>query len=181
MQYGVATLDAIEGLGFDQDSALQKYLQARRFHNYWRFTNRLPDAEVAIHSARAWFDAVAHLVKTNPRVFRRDPDIEKILADYHEPALHDSRMRARLTVYFPDAVVAAAKAQMTAVRYQIVRDIPQMIREGRYEEAKTVNNAALTAFNNATPEEQKAVTRKQGINRQVLEKNATFIATLVDQ
>jgi len=173
--FTLGDLSPINGLGSDLDSTLKKYLYARRFHHYWRFVIDEPNVEIAVRSARIWFDANTILVTRQPQVFRLDEDLKKIIDDYRTLATTDRTFRSILQTYLPNALVDAALQQMVAAPYKNVGAIPTLISQGRIYEAKTINDSALQSFNAASPEEQQTIVAKQHINRALLENNAAFI------
>jgi hypothetical protein len=180
-KFDLAALDEIDSRGSDLSSTVVRYLHARRFYRHWRFQKRQPMHQVALRSARIWFDASTALVTARPTIFRPDPDIEGFVREYLTDKRLTDMQRNRVAKYFPERILAAADAQKRSAPYSVVGDIPNLIKTRQVSEAARVNSAAHTALLAADPQTRTAVARNQGVTLDLLNANAQYIDTLQSQ
>lgn len=178
--FDVAALNAIDSLGQDTASLLQRYVTARRFHRHWRFDKASPNHEIAIRSARIWFDAQTALVKRQPNVFSTDPELASALDQYRRDARTDPDVRRRFLRYFPTGLVTAANQQVMAAPFSAVGEVPRLVSLGRIEQALQVNAAAMDALAGGDDQLRAAVLSKQGVNESLLEDNDRYLKTLLE-
>lgn len=172
-----ATLDSIEALGTDYQGTLQRYFRARSFHRKWRHELHQPDHQVAIRSAKIWFDAAVSLVKYPRSYYRMDEEATRIMTDYEKHAANDPGFAKRLRMYAGSGYVVATLQQVAATRYRFVADIPELMAAGQYDTAAALNEKAIAVLENETPDMQKSVARRQGVNMDLLRANAKYIST----
>lgn len=170
-------LDAIEALGNDYESTLQRYFRARAFHRKWRYEHRLPEHQVAIRSARIWFDAAATLVKYAQSYFRMDDEVRGIMTDYETRAKSDPQFGKRFRLYANAGYVASTLAQVEVARYGFVGAIPTLVADGKLGEAAALNTRAINVLENETPEVKRSVERFQGVNLRLLRANEAYLNT----
>jgi hypothetical protein len=178
--FDVSALDAIDSLNQDTASVLQRYVMARRFHRYWRFKKASPNHEIAIRSARIWFDAQTALVKRQPNVFSTDPELASALDQYRRDSRTDPDVRRRFLRYFPTGLVTAANRQVIAAPFSAVAEVPKLIDLGRYDEALQVNAAAMDALTGGDDQLRAAVLATQGVNTALLENNDRYLKSLLE-
>lgn len=179
--YKIKDLDAIDGLGGDHASMLEQYVKARRFHLHWRHTIGQPDHAISLRSARIWFDASVNLAKRRPEIFRRDDDIARIVADYRSRARSNGALAGRVSRFFPAAMLASAEAQIAAAPYQIVGEIPGLIRSNRLDLAKTYNDLALASLENADGKTRALIAATQNVTIAMLRDNSNYIDALTQR
>jgi hypothetical protein len=175
----LAALRAIAALQSDLDSNLKQYFKARTFHRKWRYEIQQPDTEVAIQSARIWFDAAVNLVKRDGSYFRMDDEVRDIFRDYEMRAIRDSGLNRRLRKYVNSGYVSATMEQTTAAPYHVVAAVPQLVKAGKIEEAQAVNGKALAALESEPREVQRIVEKRQGVNVDLLRNNAAFLSSIL--
>lgn len=170
-------LDAIEALGSDIDSTLQKYFRARAYHKGWRYELRQPTHQVAIRSARVWFDAAANLAQRRQSYFRMDEEVQRIMVEYEELAASDERFRNRYRRYANPGYVSATLNQVATAEYWFVGEIPRLVASGMLMEAQEVNSKALEVLESENPEIKRAVAVRQGVTVEMLKANSAYIMT----
>lgn len=170
-------LDAIEALGSDLDSTLQKYFRARAYHKGWRYELRQPTHQVAIRSARVWFDAAANLAQRKQSFFRMDEEVQTIMAEYEKLAASDGRFRNRYRKYANPGYVSATLNQVASAEYWFVGEIPRLVASGNLAEAHEINTKALAVLENENPEMKRAVAVRQGVTVEMLKANSAYILT----
>lgn len=170
-------LDAVEALGSDLDSTLQKYFRARAYHKGWRYELRQPTHQVAIRSARVWFDAAANLAKRKQSFFRMDEEVQTIMAEYEKLAASDERFRNRYRRYANPGYVSATLNQVATAEYWFVGEIPRLVSSGMLVEAQAVNSKALEVLESENPEMKRAVAVRQGVTVEMLKANSAYIMT----
>lgn len=177
--FGISDLDAIDIMAGDLNTMVAKYLRARRFHLYWRGKGQR-EHQVAIRSARIWFDTATILSTRQQRVFRADSDINGIVDEYLAMAANDptGKLAKRIQAQFPARLVKANRAQVAAAPFAVVGEIPALIAEGKIVEATRVNSAALRSLAGGTDEMREAVLSTQGVNVKVLTENGRYLDSL---
>ena len=172
----LATLDGIDALGTDLQSVLAKYFRARAFHRKWRYQLKLPLHQIAIRSAKIWFDAAVNLVKRAQSHYRMDADVRRIFEDYEALAATDKSFRQRYRRYVNTGYTQGTLDQVTAAKYRFVGEIPKLVLARRYQEAVEMNRTALEALMNEEPEVKRVVAVHQGVNLELLRDNAAFLS-----
>lgn len=167
-------LDAIEALGSDLDSTLQKYFRARAYHKGWRSQ---PTHQVAIRSARVWFDAAANLAQRRQSYFRMDEEVQKIMAEYENLAASDESFSKRYRKYANPGYVSATLNQVATAEYWFVGEIPRLVASGNLAEAQEINSKALAVLENENPDMKRAVAVRQGVTVEMLKTNSAYIMT----
>jgi hypothetical protein len=176
------TLEVIESLGVDDvHSLLEKYFKARAYHRKWRFELGQPRHQVAVRSARMWFDASYKLATVRDSYFRMDEEVLRYMREYQQAAGTSAEFGKVLRTYAPGGYVQAMEEQAFAANYRFVGKIPQLVAARRYEEAVQSNAKAIAVLSNETPEMQRIVAKHQGVNLQLLKSNAAFLATKVEK
>lgn len=177
--FKLADLERIELLSGGLDAMVTKYLRARRFHLYWRGLGQ-HEHQIAIRSARVWFDAATALSTRQQRVFRSDAAVIDIVDQYLAMAAAnpDSSLAARIRAHFPQRVVMASRAQIAAAPFSVVGEIPNLISEGRITEAALLNSAALRSLQEGTDELRDVVLAAQRINVEMLSANGRYLDSL---
>lgn len=176
-KFSISELLKIENLPSDEQSLLKRYLHARRFHQHWR-ARGLPDSEVAIRSARAWFDASVNLVKRRPQTFALDRDIRAVIDDYKARSVSDATLASRVGRFFPSFMVASEVSETRAAPYAFVGKIPELVATSRISDAVMYNDLALRSLEASSSDEREAVKVKQGITAGVLEGNRSYLENL---
>lgn len=173
-----STLDSIEALGTDFTSTLERYFRARALHKKWRFDNKQPKTQVALRSAKIWFDASANLAKRTNSYFRLDEEIKTIMDDYEKQAASDSEFRSRYRKYASAGYISATLEQVHAVQYRFVGEIPRLVASQRLDEAQDLNDKAIAALERETPDMRLIVSKRQGVDLDLLKANSAYISTL---
>lgn len=173
-----AELERIDKLDTSFEGLLEKYMLARRFHRYWRHNNRSPAHELAIRSARIWFDAQRALMQREPLIFGEDDDLSETLDMYRGLAAADERVRARFQRQFPNKLLATAARQQASAAFSAVASVPRLIESGQLDAATQINTAALDAIASASSEVRRSVQSEQGVTEQLLKNNAAYLVTL---
>lgn len=174
-----AALNEIAALPSDAQSVLEKYFRARAFHLNWRFKKAQPYHIVALRSARLWFDAAATLATRSNSPYRRDDEIAQYMTEYEAKAGADGTFRSRYREVVPrPGYVQGTLSELQAANYAFVGEIPKLVGENRLDEASVLNVKALKALSTESNEVKKAVVKRQGVNVELLESNARYIATM---
>lgn len=171
--YDPATLKKIKELPWDKISMWKKYFQARMFYRKWRSDDK--DLPIAIESARIWFDAVVKLALLRNSCIRVDEELDNYLQEYEKQAKEDKRFERRYRRYFEEGEYQRIKEQLIAKRYEPVGEVPKLLAKGEIENAKALNETALAALSKESEEVQKIVLSLQGVNKELLVKNAKFL------
>jgi len=170
-------LDSIEALGGDFYSLLEKYFRSRAYHRNWRFQVKQPRHQVAVRSARIWFDTAYALATAKDSYFRMDEEVQGYIREYQTEARASAEFSKLLQAYAPSGYIQAMQEQAVAVHYNFVGEIPRLVAERRFEEAELLNTKAMWALANETAETQRIVAKHQGVNLQLLKGNAALLAT----
>lgn len=170
-----AALNVVDRLGTDLEGLLKKYFRARAFHKHWRFELRNSENYLAIRSARIWFDAATELARRRNSPFRMDPEVVKVMREYEQLARASTVFSNRYRKYVPPGHVEATLAQTAAADFAFVGLIPGLVQAGNVEEARTLNSVALEALESAPADLRKAVARHQGVNLELLRRNAAVL------
>lgn len=173
-----ATLDSIEALGTDFSSMLERYFRARALHKKWRYDNKQPQTQVALRSAKIWFDASANLAKRANTYFRLDKEIEEIMASYEKQAASDPSFLSRYRKYASAGYIAATLEQVYAAQYRFVGEIPTLVADQRLDEAQDLNDKAIAVLENETPDMKRIISKRQGVDLDLLKANSAYISTL---
>lgn len=173
-----ATLESIEALNTDFSSMLERYYRARAFHKKWRYELKHPETQVALRSAKIWFDASANLAKRANSYFRIDEEIKTIMADYEKKAANDQWFRSLFRKYAGAGYISATLGQVYAAQYQYVGAIPKLVANQHLDEAQQLNDKAIAALENETPNIRLIVSKHQGVDLDLLKSNAAYISTL---
>lgn len=169
-------LNKIDGLGTDLDSLIEKYCRARAFHMHWRFVKNQPENFIALRSARVWFDtAVALAIRPNSP-FRMDGDIMKIMNDYEAIALQNNKFNSRYRKYVPSGYVQGILDDVKTAEYAFVGLVPRLVAEGKHQEAYELNLKAYGVLSGESESTRKLVEKRQGVNLELLRRNAAFLA-----
>lgn len=174
----LATLDNIEALNIDLQSMLARYYRARAFHKKWRYEFQQPETQVALRSAKIWFDASANLAKRTNSYFRIDEEIKTIMSDYESKAVDDEVFRSRFRKYVGTGYISATLEQVYAAQYQYVGAIPKLVANQQLEEAQRLNDKAISALQNEPTSIRAIVSKHQGVDLDLLKANAAYISTL---
>lgn len=173
-----STLDNIEALNTDFSSMLERYFRARTLHRKWRYEYKQPKTQVALRSAKIWFDASANLAKRTNSYFRFDEEIKTIMAGYEKEAEIDSQFRSRYRKYAGTGYISATLEQVHAAQYQFVGEIPRLVASQQLDEAQNLNDRAIATLERETPNMRRVVSKHQGVDLDLLKSNAAYISTL---
>jgi hypothetical protein len=173
-----ATLDAIEALGKDYRSQLKRYFLSRAYHRKWRYDLELPCHQVALRSAKLWFDSAVWFALRNNTVFLMDQEIVDIMKEYEELAKKDKKFNERYRRYVPPGYIGGMIEQTIVAPFSVVGRIPALVESRRLDEAMELNAHVKTVFTNQTLTMKQLVEKHQKINIDLLKKNENYIETL---
>lgn len=171
-----SALNAVDGLGTDLDSIIEKYSRSRAFHHQWRYEKKLPEHYLALRSARIWFDAAVALATRRNSPFGMDSDIKKIMDDYENLAARDATFRSRYRKYAGAGYVLRTLEDVNAADFAFVGDIQKLTVEGKAREAFGLNAKAISTLEALPPSARKNVEQRQGINLDLLRSNEAFLS-----
>ncbi len=154
---------------------LRKYFEARAFYRLWADQNT---NQIAIQSAKIWFDAAYNLATRQKSAFAMDPDITAILEGYEDKAKADPNLMKRLRGFVKPGYIRDSVAQINVRDFEVLRLIPELIRGHNLAEAKQINDYYIERFAALDSESQATVVRLQKITPQLLESNRAYIETL---
>lgn len=172
------TLDSIETLGSDFTSTLEKYFRSRAFHRKWRLENKLPYHQVAVRSAKIWFDASANLAKLADSYFRIDEEVQEIIIEYERKAASDPWFRTLYKKYATAGYISATLEQIYAGQFQFVGEIPKLVANQRLNEAQDLNDTAIAVLESESQNVRQVVSKRQGVNLELLKANSEYISTM---
>ncbi len=175
---GPATLEAIEALGKDYRSQLKRYFLSRTYHRKWRYDLEQPCHQVALRSAKLWFDSAAWLALRNNTMFLMDQEIVEIMKEYEELTKKDRKFRERYRRYVPPGYVGGMIEQTIAAPFSVVGRIPALVESRRLDEAMELNAHVKTVLTNQTLTTKQLVEKHQKVNIDLLKKNENYIETL---
>lgn len=179
--FDVKSLNAVDRLGTDAESRLQKYFRARAIHKYWSFEQNLPDHYLALRSARIWFAAAADLAKPAASPFRMDEEVKRIMEAYEKRAREDRHFADLFRKYANDGYVTATLRSVAASEFSSLGEIQKLAGKGRFEDAAQLNTMGLSALRAATPETRAAVLDEWKVTVELLEANVAPLAARVEQ
>ncbi len=172
------TLENIDALNSDFSSMLKKYFRARALYKKWRLIGGQSTHKIAIRSAKIWFDASVNLAKLTNSYFRIDEEIKAIMADYEKKAKNDSWFREQYRNYASSGYISATLEQVLAAQYQFVGEIPTLVANQRLDEAQDLNEKAVAALERESLHTRRIVSKRQGIDLDLLKANTAYISTL---
>ena len=155
------------------------YFQARAFHREWRHVIQQPLHEAALLSAKHWFDSAAWLSTRPNSIFLMDPEAREIMLAYENLAIEDKSFRRRYRKIVNPGYVDEMLVQTDVAKYSAVGTLASLIKSGRIEEARTINDGAKAALALETTDTRRNVVKYQGVNLKMLKGNAGFLKTLL--
>lgn len=165
----------IEGLGNDYRSMLRKYFASRAFHRKWQADRT---TEVAIRSAKLWFDASYTLATKKGSVLGMDPDVVKAMNDYEEEARRDHAFRNRLRKHIREGYIQGMLAFVNAQDFALASLVPELISKGEVQTADFINTSLIDKWMDLSSGSQKQIVKLHGVNLPLLKNNKEFIRTL---
>jgi hypothetical protein len=172
------TLGAIEALGKDYRSQLKRYFLSRAYHRKWRYELKQACHEVALRSAKRWFDSAAWLASRNSTIFLMDREIVEIMNEYEELAKKDRKFRERYRRYVPPGYAGGMIGQTIAAPFSVVGKIPALVESRRLDEAMELNARVKSILTNQTSLTKQLVEKYQKVNMDLLKKNENYIEAL---
>jgi hypothetical protein len=106
-----------------------------------------------------------------------DDEVKEIFDEYERRAQVDADFRKRYRNYASQGYVGGTLAQVTAVDYAFVGEIPKLVKGGNLQQASDLNDKALNALVNESDEKRKVVLKLQGVSVDLLKANESFIAS----
>lgn len=174
----LATLERIEALGTDHRNQLKRYFLSRAYHRKWRHQLNQPYHQVALFSAKLWFDSSAWLAMRTNSIYLMDQEIVEIMKEYEELAKRDKRFRDRYRRYVRSGYVEATIEQTIAAPFSVVGIIPTLIESRKLDEALDINTHMKAVLANQTSTTKRLIEKHQKVNTDLLEKNENYIQTL---
>jgi hypothetical protein len=171
-----AALSAIDQIpSTDYRGLLRKYFESRAFHRQWAHN---PTHEVAIRSAKIWFDAAYSLAIRQNSAFAMDPEAVAILEGYEAQAKSSGSLLNRLRRYVKDGYVKAMVDQLSVRDFEIVQLVPVLVRQNNLAEASRVNDYLLERLTGLDGALQATAIKTQRITPQMLESNKSYLDSL---
>jgi len=173
-----ATLDAIEAFGKDYRNQLKRYFVSRGYHRKWRYELDLECHQVALRSAKLWFDSAVWLASRNNTIFLMDQEIVEIMKEYEELAKKDMKFNQRYRKYVPPKYVDGMIGQTIAAPFSVVSTIPMLVETRRLDEAMELNTQVKTILADQTSTTKQLVEKHQRVNMDLLKNNENYIQSL---
>lgn len=171
-----ATLSAIDQIpSTDYRGLLRKYFDSRAFHRQWAHNTT---HEIAIRSAKIWFDAAYSLAIRQNSAFAMDPEVVSVLEDYEAQAKSNASLLKRLRRYVKEGYVKAMVDQLNVRDFQIVQLVPLLVRQNNLAEASRVNDYLLERLTGLDHAQQATAIKTQRITPQILESNKLYLDSL---
>lgn len=182
----------------DQSTFLSVFFRARAAYESRAKTNRYH--VLAIRAAYIWFEASVDLAKSKNSIFRLDEAALNVMEDFESRATSNEQFQQLYRGIVRQGEVDKLKVQVAGLQLKSVDDqasskqaaysplefkeatlVVALLRKGKIEDAKKLNDRLLTAFQALNHDSQNLVTTNYRVDENLFLNNQKYIQQLLSE